>query len=127
MPRARFERKRAFPKAASEKWVTAEAGETTTLAPTNAQAQWPAERRLLYDVEDRTVHRVAHVGYHEEHKCVVAWIYEMTCADTVMPKVAGKKLNQDLCDVCTVADAETMIRDYHDALERDELPFEINL
>ena len=51
----------------------------------------------------------------------------MTCADTVMHKVAGKKLNQDLCDVCTVADAETMIRDYHDALERDELPFEINL
>ena len=50
-----------------------------------------------------------------------------TAEALVDSKVAGKKLNQDLCDVCTVADAETMIRDYHDALERDELPFEINL
>ena len=43
-----------------------------------------------------------------------------------MPKVAGKKLNQDQCDVCTVADAEIMISDYHAALERSELPFVIN-
>ena len=71
--------------------------------------------------------RVAHVGYHGEHKCVVAWVYQMVDADTVMPKVAGKKLDQDQCDVCTMADAEIMISDYHAALELGELPFEIDV
>ena len=102
----------------------AEAGVTTTLVPTPEQQQWPAQRKLLFDSTDGTVHRIVHVGWHEEHRCVVSWFYQLSDASTMMPKVAGRKLDQDECSVANMQDTAAMMADYQDALVNNALPFE---
>ena len=77
----------------------------------------------MLDTDDNTVHRITHVGWHDEQKCVVAWFYEMEGVDTPMPKVGGKKLDQDECAICNIADATEMINDYENALAAGTLPF----
>ena len=93
------------------------------LVPTPEQANWPAKRQLMFDTDDNSVHRITHVGWHDEQQCVVAWFYEMGDVGTPMPKVAGKKLNQDECDICNMVDAAEMINDYENALAAGTLPF----
>ena len=117
-------RKRQFKAALPERWAAAEAGVTTTLVLTPEQQQWPAQRKLLFDSTDGTVHRIVHVGWHEEHRCVVSWFHQLSDASTVMPKVAGRKLDQDECSVANMQDTAAMMADYQDALVNNALPFE---
>ena len=63
-------------------------------------------------------------GGHDEHKCVVAWIYLMADKDTQMPKVASYKLDQDECETVNMADSVEMINDYNEARQAGELPFD---
>ena len=114
----------AFKATCKERWDAAKAGVGTELVPTQEQANWPAQRRLMYDRDDGTIHRVAHVGWHDEHQCVVAWIYLMADKDTQMPKVAGKTLDQDQCEAVNMADSVEMIKDYNEARRAGELPFD---
>eukprot|EP00937_MAST-01D_sp_MAST-1D-sp2_P004288 g4288.t1 len=43
--------------------------------------------------------------------------------DTPMPKLAGKKLDQDECEPVNMADTVQMINDYNEALTDCNLPF----
>ena len=121
----RAERKAAVKALAQERWEAAAAGVTTSIVPTKEQAQWPAERRLMLDTTDGSVHRIVHVGWHDEQRCVVAWFYPMSDARTPMPKVGGTKLDQDECEYCNMADAVQMINDFNEAEISDTLPFEV--
>ena len=116
--------KRAFKATCKERWDAAKAGVGTELVPTQEQANWPAQRRLMYDRDDGTIHRVAHVGWHDEHQCIVVWIYLMADKDTQMPKVAGKTLDQDQCEAVNMADSVEMINDCNEARRAGELPFD---
>ena len=77
----------------------------------------------MFGRDDGTIHRVAHVGWHGEHRCIVAWIYPMADKDTQMPKAAGEALDQGQCGAVNMADSVGMINDYNEARRAGELPF----